>query len=135
MYNLERLTGEICVQNIKIAVIDDEQGILLTLQLYLEMEGFIALVFSSPIEALKVINSENVDIIILDMKMPEMDGEELAKIFKRNQETKDIPIILFSAHETVSEVAIRVGAYGILEKPFQFEELNKMIKEIIINLK
>jgi len=123
------------VQNIKIAVIDDEQGILLTLQLYLEMEGFIALVFSSPIEALKVINSENVDIIILDMKMPEMDGEELAKIFKRNQETKDIPIILFSAHETVSEVAIRVGAYGILEKPFQFEELNKMIKEIIINLK
>ena len=123
------------MQNIKIAVIDDEQGILLTLQLYLEMEGFIALVFSSPIEALKVINSENVDIIILDMKMPEMDGEELAKIFKRNQETKDIPIILFSAHETVSEVAIRVGAYGILEKPFQFEELNKMIKEIIINLK
>jgi CheY-like chemotaxis protein len=69
------------------------------------------------------------------MRMPEMDGEELAKILKRKEETKDIPIILFSAHETVSEVAIRVGAYGILEKPFQFEELNQMIRSITEDLK
>lgn len=112
----------------RIAVIDDEKGILLSLRLYLEMEGHYALTFSSPIEALREITADKVELIILDMRMPEMGGEDVAKILKSNEKTKDIPIILFSAHEKLAEVAARVGAQGILEKPFQFSKLNELIR-------
>lgn len=114
----------------KIAIVDDEQGILLTLKLYLEMEGYIPLVFSSPLEALRVLNIEKVDMIILDMRMPEMGGEELARILKKSTFTKDIPLVLFSAHEMLDEAAERLGAYDILEKPFQFEELDRIIQSV-----
>jgi len=115
---------------LKIAIVDDEKGILLSLSLFLEMEGHTPLIFSSPLKALKAITSDKVDLIILDMRMPEMSGEEMAKVLKKHKETRDIPIILFSAHETLPEVAARVGAQGILEKPFQFDKLNRLIKDI-----
>lgn len=117
-------------ENMKIAVIDDEQGILLTIRLYLEMEGYTPLVFSSPLEALKRLTTEKVDMIILDMRMPEMGGEELARILKKNPYTKDIPLVLFSAHEMLDEAAERLNAYDVLEKPFQFEELERIIRSV-----
>ena len=115
---------------LKIAIIDDEKGILLSLRLFLEMEGYSPLLFSSPREALKTITQEKADLVILDMRMPEMSGEELAIALRENETTRDIPIILISAHETLQEVAARVGAQGILEKPFQFDKLGRLIKEI-----
>lgn len=111
----------------KIAVVDDEKGILLSLSIFLEMEGHIPLTFSSPSQALETIPEENVDLIILDMRMPEMNGEQVAHILKKDPKTKNIPLILFSAHETLSEVASRVGAEGILEKPFKFSKLENLI--------
>lgn len=111
----------------RIAVIDDENGILLSMSLFLEMEGHTALTYSSPLTALKEIPQNCVDLIILDMRMPEMSGEEVARFLKSNPETKDIPVILFSAHESLPEVAARVGAEGTLEKPFQFSKLNEII--------
>ena len=119
---------------LKIAVIDDEKGILLSLRLFLEMEGFTPLLFSSPRKALDTLtsNKEKVDLIIIDMRMPEMSGEELALALKSSVATRDIPIILFSAHETLQEVAERVGAQGILEKPFRFDKLKQLIKEITL---
>lgn len=117
----------------KIAVVDDEKGILLSMKLYLEMEGHLPYTFSSPVEALNALKAERMDLIIIDMRMPEMTGEELANMLKKNECTRDIPLILFSAHETLSEVAARVGAHGVLEKPFRFEKLNSLINSIYSN--
>ncbi|MBZ4652982.1 MAG: hypothetical protein JG781_320 [Peptococcaceae bacterium] len=115
----------------RIAVIDDEKGILLSISLFLELEGHIPITFSSPVEALKSINGKDVDLIILDMRMPEMSGERVANLLKANPATRNIPLILFSAHESLNEVAERVGAQGILEKPFQFEKLNDLINNFV----
>jgi len=115
---------------LRIAIVDDEQGILLSLSLFLELEGHIAFTFSSPLDAIKTIPNEDIDLIIMDMRMPEMSGEEAANIFKGNILTKNIPIILFSAHDIPLEVTDRVGAYGVLEKPFQFQKLTKLIDNI-----
>lgn len=111
----------------RIAVIDDEKGILLSMSLFLEMEGHTALTYASPLEAIREIPKNSVDLIILDMRMPEMSGEEVAHYLKGNVETKGIPVILFSAHESLPEVAARVGAEGTLEKPFQFSKLSELI--------
>ena len=114
----------------KIAVIDDEEGILLSLSLFLEMEGHQTYVFSSPKKALTVLSEEEVDLIILDIRMPEMNGEELALRFKATTLTKDTPLILFSAHDTLPEIALKVGAQGILEKPFHFDKLIHLLNNI-----
>lgn len=111
----------------RIAIIDDEKGILLSLSIFLEMEGHVPITFSSPYEALEKIPDKNLDLIILDMRMPEMNGEQVAQILKKDPKTKNIPLILFSAHETLPEVASRVGAEGILEKPFKFSKLEALI--------
>ena len=115
---------------LKIAVIDDEEGILLSMSLFLEMEGHQPYVFSSPIKALDTLSEEEVDVIILDIRMPEMNGEELALRFKANAQTKDTPLILFSAHDTLPEIALKVGAQGILEKPFHFEKLIHLLNNL-----
>lgn len=111
----------------KIAIIDDEKGILLTLRLYLETEGYTVLTFSSPLEALRVVPEENVDLIIIDQRMPEMNGEQVALFFRNNEKTKEVPLVLTSAYETLPEVAERVGTKNYLEKPFQFTKLHEII--------
>ncbi len=116
---------------LKIAVIDDEEGILLSMRVFLEMEGHQPVTFSSPKKALAVLSQEKVDLIILDIRMPEMTGEELAMKFKKTALTKDIPIILFSAHDTLPEIALKVGAEGILEKPFHFDKLIHLLNNIL----
>lgn len=111
----------------RVAIIDDEKGILLAMGLYLELEGHTPLTFSSPKKALRALREDRVDLIILDMRMPEMNGEEVALHLKQDIRTKNIPLILFSAHESLPAMAARVGAEGFLEKPFQFEKLKSLI--------
>ena len=112
---------------LKIAVIDDEKGILMATSIFLEMEGHQPYTFSSPIQALDTLTKIKVDVIILDLRMPEMNGEQLAYKLKSLPETRDIPIILCSANDTAAEIAERIGAQGVLEKPFQFSELIELI--------
>ena len=114
----------------KIAVVDDEEGILLSMKLFLEIEGHQPVVFSSPKKAWETLSKEKVDLIILDIRMPEMTGEELAIKFKETELTKKTPIILFSAHDTLPEIALRVDAYGILEKPFHFDKLLHLLNNL-----
>jgi len=112
---------------LNIAVIDDEKNLLLSLKLYLEIIGHNAYTFYSPREALKEIPLNKIDLILLDLQMPEMTGEQVATVLKSKEATKDIPIIIFSAVENLEEVAVRVGAEGVLQKPFQFNKLEELI--------
>jgi CheY-like chemotaxis protein len=114
---------------LKIAIVDDEKGILLSLSLFLEIEGHVPITFNSPLRALKIIPKEDVDLIILDMRMPEMNGDDVALALKGNSLTKNIPIILISAHNNLVEIAEKVGAQGVLEKPFQFNKLMELISK------
>jgi len=116
---------------LKIAVIDDEEGILLSMKLFLEIEGHEPYIFSSPKRALAELSQQPVDLIILDIRMPEINGEELALRFKALEITKNTPLVLFSAHDTLPETALRVGAQGILEKPFHFDKLLHLLKTIV----
>lgn len=116
----------------RIAIVDDEKGILLSLGTYLQIKGHKTYTFDSPLEAVKKIPELEINLIILDMRMPMMNGDELACYLKSHPKTRHIPIILFSANATLSEIAEKVGAQGILEKPFRFEKLDYLIEELAI---
>ncbi len=101
----------------KILVIDDETAIRDTLEQILGYEGYKVLKASSGAEGLQLAAEAGPDLILLDIKMPGMDGFEVQKALQ--ERGLDIPVIVISGHgniETAVE-AVRRGAYDFLEKP------------------
>ena len=92
---------------------------------------------SDGVEALSVINEENVDIIISDVMMPNMDGLEFCRTIKKDIETSHIPVILLTAKNSVDERAecYNAGADAYISKPFDLKVLDARIKNFAANKK
>jgi DNA-binding response OmpR family regulator len=86
-------------------------------------------------EALKILQKENVNIIVSDVMMPEMDGFELCKIIKTNVDYSHIPIILLTAKNTLQSKieGLEQGADAYIEKPFSPEYLQAQIASLLVN--
>ncbi len=80
--------------------------------------------------ALKSIQLERPDLILLDLKMPDMDGYEVCKKLKNNQQTKNIPVIFISALDDIEikERVLNAGGIDYITKPFQINEISTRIK-------
>lgn len=109
----------------KILVVEDEPGIAQMLKLQFELEGFTAKIASGGLEALKMVESEKPDLIVLDIMMPRVDGWEVLFKLKSQPSTREIPVIILSAKsEDISKItAFRMGADDYLVKPFSLDEL------------
>lgn len=116
----------------RILAVDDERHIVRLIQVNLERAGYdVATAFDGP-EALKKVEAEKPDLVVLDVMMPKMDGFEVLKRLQANPETRDIPIIMLTAKAQDVDVfrgwASGVSAY--LTKPFNPLELITFIKRI-----
>ncbi|MEM9275142.1 MAG: EAL domain-containing protein [Cyanobacteria bacterium P01_F01_bin.143] len=109
----------------KILVVDDTLQNLELLSTLLKRKGFNVRCAINGLVALKVAQSGWADLILLDIKMPEMDGYEVCKQLKKADNTKDIPIIFLSALDNVldKKQAFAVGGVDYISKPFQIEEV------------
>jgi DNA-binding NtrC family response regulator len=108
----------------KILVIDDEKSIRSTLKEILEYENYEVHLAASGPEGLEQFAAEKYDIVLCDIKMPEMDGlEVVGKIF---EQTSDVQVIMISGHGNIDTAvqAIKLGAYDFIEKPL---DLNRML--------
>ena len=119
-----------------ILCIDDNQNNLFTLSALLEHAGNIrAIEALGAKEGLNKLLQENIDLILLDVQMPEMDGFEVAKLIKSNKKTKDIPIIfitaVFKSEEFIKE-GFEIGAVDYLTKPI---DDNQLLNKISLYLK
>jgi len=106
-----------------ILVVDDEKGQREILKAILEAEGYNVGTASSGKEALDAIQKTNFDLVITDLKMPGMDGNELMKqIFK---ERPSLSVVVITAHGTIDSAvdAIRLGVFDYLTKPLDREKL------------
>ncbi len=115
----------------KILVIDDEQNIRKMLIRVLSPEGFIVKEADNGSEALKKLQEENYSLILLDLKMPGLNGIETLKKIREND--LNLPVIMMSAYGSISEAveAMKLGALDYLIKPFDIEELKIIIKRAI----
>ena len=113
----------------KILLVDDEVDILEFLKYNLEQDNFEVLVSSNGKDALKKI-SQNPDLIVLDIMMPEMDGFEVYEQIKKNKEYQDIPIIFLTAKsgETDEIKGLDLGASDYIQKPISPKKLIARIK-------
>ncbi len=115
----------------KILVIDDEQYILDSLKDVLEDEGYICITASDGYEGIRLVETENPDVILLDIWMDEIDGIEVLKRVKDSYPL--IPIIMISGHGTI-ETAVqttKLGAFDFIEKPLSLEKTLILIKNAL----
>jgi DNA-binding NtrC family response regulator len=113
----------------KVLLIDDEKEFLEVMSERMRARGINVTTCASAREALKKIETTSFDAIILDLKMPEMDGLETLKVVKEKR--PETQIILLTGHATVEKgvEAMKLGAMDFVEKPADLETLTKKIKE------
>jgi DNA-binding NtrC family response regulator len=117
----------------KLLVADDEKNIREGLAAALEMEGYEVETAAGGLEAWNRFQKGDVDLVITDLRMPGLSGEELLK--KIEGESPGIPVIVLTGHGTVETAveAMRNGAWDFLTKPVNLEHLFQLIKRALAN--
>ena len=114
----------------KIALVDDDRNILTSVSMALEAEGYDVSTYTDGETALAGLNTSNVDLAVLDIKMPRMDGMEL---LQRLRKTNSLPVIfLTSKDDEVDELlGLRMGADDYIKKPFSQRLLIERIRALL----
>jgi two-component system nitrogen regulation response regulator NtrX len=118
-----------------VLIVDDEKNIRRTLKLVLEGEGYRVIVAESAEDALDILASPEtpVDLAIVDVKLPQMSGLEALERIRKEDATKDTPVIVISGHATVNDAvyAIKLGASDFFEKPLARERVLVSVKNVL----
>ena len=116
-----------------VLVVDDEPNILLSLEFLMKKNGYNVFVGRDGKEALETVEQEKIDLIILDIMMPEVDGLEVCKRLKSNEATKDIKVIFLSAKIKEEEIkaGYDAGADMYITKPYSTRDIVNKVKELI----
>lgn len=116
----------------KILIIEDDEDLHLLYRLFLQGESYKILQARNGQEGLDEIERERPDLVILDMIMPVMDGEEFIQKFRFEKKAFDIPIIIASVNDKIPSALIEKGKIqSVLKKPFPIETLLQEIKTIL----
>ncbi len=116
-----------------ILIVDDEADIVKVIQYNLEKDGYKTIPAYSGEEAIELSQKHIPALIILDIMLPEMDGMEVCRIIKRDEETMDIPIIMLTAKGEEADVVsgLEIGADDYITKPFRVKELIARVKAVM----
>lgn len=114
-----------------ILVIDDDKTLQHLLGGIFEKEGYVTLSAGNGREGLAVLQVEKVDLIVLDILMPIMDGFEFFKELKLNPLTHDIPVLVLTVRTKMEDAFMSLGAEAFMAKPVNREKLLTEIKEIL----
>lgn len=111
---------------LKILVVDDEAPIRDFIQMGLEIEGYQVLTAEDGLKALKMVDSDQPDLVVLDVMLPGYNGFEVCTEIKR---TRSTPIIMLTAKDETDDIVrgLQLGADDYLVKPFTFKELSARI--------
>jgi CheY-like chemotaxis protein len=112
-----------------ILVADDSPTIRKFVSISLKVNGYEIIQVADGMEALEVLPSERIDLVITDLNMPNIDGFELIKTIRSNEDYKEIPIIILSSLSGSDEIekGIQCGANAYLLKPF---DSNRILYEV-----
>ncbi|RLE04435.1 MAG: sigma-54-dependent Fis family transcriptional regulator, partial [Candidatus Aminicenantes bacterium] len=119
----------------KILVLDDERSLCELLKVVFKKEGYEVLTTPSPKKAIEITKKEDIDVLVSDIKLPEMSGMEVLKRLRKAR--PELPVVMITAYGTIKEAveALKMGAYDYIIKPFDIEELKVVVAKAIENKK
>ncbi len=118
------------MQKEKILVVDDEKNICDLLRMYLEKEGYSVVMAHNGIDAVNTFASENPDLVLLDIMLPQLDGWQVCREIRK---TSEKPIIMLTAKDEVFDkvLGLELGADDYVTKPFDTKEIIARIKAVL----
>lgn len=119
------------MEKASVLIVDDEAIMRESLSAWLEEEGFAVHAEAEALAAIHYVEEHPVDVAVVDIKMPGMDGVTLLK--KLHELRYDLPVVMITAHATVESAiqSMKEGAYDYLMKPFPPEKLTNVIRRVV----
>ena len=116
----------------EILIVDDQRGIRLLLNELFKKEGFITHLAANGYDALKIAQENTVDCVLLDMKIPGMDGLEILARLK--SENPHLPVMMMTAYveQHMIDTATELGVTKYFSKPFNIFEIRDEVKKILM---
>lgn len=116
-----------------ILIIEDDKDLSKTLMINLEMEGYSVCVADNGYEGIYKAKNPGADLIILDLMLPGLSGEEICKELRKDENYKSLPIIMLTAKDTDTDMIIGrvIGADVYIRKPFDMDELLMKIRTLL----
>jgi two-component system alkaline phosphatase synthesis response regulator PhoP len=117
----------------KILLIDDEVGLLKVYRDYFQFKGYEVITAEDGEQGLRMARQEKPDLIILDVMLPKLDGFNVCRLLKFDENHREIPIIMLTARGTERDRAIgnETGADVYLVKPIELEVLAKTVEDLL----
>jgi DNA-binding response OmpR family regulator len=117
----------------RILIVDDEPNIVMSLEYIFKKEEFEVFIARDGAEAIDIVENNKIDIIILDIMMPNVDGFQVLKHLKANEELSKIKVIFLTAKNKASDVelGLQLGANKYMSKPFSTKKLVSEVKELL----
>jgi len=119
------------MKNAKILIVEDNDDLLFTLNQVLKKEGYKLFTAASGEEAVKIFNNEIIDLVMLDLRLPKMNGLEVLK--KIQERDPDILVLMMTASTDPKPAieAMKKGAYDYMMKPFELEEVKFVVSKAL----
>ncbi len=116
-----------------ILIIEDEEDIRALVKYNLQREGFAALEAESGEQGLILVERAAPDLILLDLMLPGKDGLEICRILKRNERTRNVPVVMMTARGEESDIitGLELGAEDYVVKPFSPKVLTARVKAVL----
>ncbi|MEW6102325.1 MAG: response regulator [bacterium] len=120
-----------------ILIVDDDEIIVEILKELFEAEGYNVKKAFNGEEGVKEIYDDGIDLVLLDIRMPKMNGYDVCKIIREHKETYNLPVIVLTAHNTLEarERFKGMNIEDIISKPFNPEYLIQRVKKALGNYK
>ena len=115
----------------KVLIVDDEEGFRDGVADLLGMEGYDVSVARDAVEAVRLVPEFRPDAILLDLRMPLLDGEGFLRGMAGLSSGSQVPVVLISAKEDLAAVAQKTGAAGYLAKPFEAPQLLSLLEKVL----
>ncbi|WP_345949101.1 MULTISPECIES: response regulator transcription factor [unclassified Mucilaginibacter] len=117
--------------NKKILVCDDDEGILDMVSFVLEDSGYDVIPERNSLNVYSLIEKEQPDLLLLDLWMPVLSGDQVLRVLKSNPQTKGLPVIVISASTEGKKIAEEAGASSFIAKPFDIDQLVNRVQHML----
>ena len=115
----------------RILVVDDEETVRRVLRSLLQKEGYEVIEAEDGRAGVELAKKEDPDVILMDLRMPVMDGLKACRLLKKDKKTKNIPVLVITAISESKMEAVKTGIDDFINKPFDTEEVLIRVKSML----